>query len=1111
MNRAQAARRALLHARRVSLWSARLTMILVATTLVALVMLVGQRLHAPEWFREQLEERIERNLGGLSVEFGDVQFVLDRGWHPRLRLVDFRLGDAEGRTIVQLADARAGLALRALLKGQVQPQSVSLSGAQATLRRGRDGEVELSFGGAAAPAGQAESLPQLIRSLELNLARPELEALGSVDMDSLTLRYEDARQGRAWTLDGGVIRLDRDGADLRLSASFALLSGRDYASTVDMNYTSVIGETEAAFGVSVQDIPAEDIAAQSVALAWLGVLRAPISGALRGGIDAKGALAPLSATLQIGQGVIQPNDRTRPVPFDGARSYFTYRPDEQVLVFDELSVDSSWVSGTVEGRAFLNGVGNGTLTDMEAQFRVSGLMLDPEGQFAAPVELGETLLDLRLVPAPFRLTLGQLAVTDGGNSFVVSGDLAAEEQGWRLALDGRAERLTPERAVALWPLTLAPKPRKWVFENLAGGEITDADFAMRLAPGERPRVAADFDFDGTSIRFLKTMPPITNAKGHASLVGKRFVATATGGRIVAEEGGAVDVAGTSFIIPDVSIRKAAPGEVRMTGAGSATAVLSLLNRPPLRVLKGTPLPVDMAEGVVRANGTLKLPLKKGAQFDEMDLKARGDIAMARSAVLVPGHVVAAPVLAVDVDNDRVVISGGAKIDEVPVRARWRQPIGKGVPKKSRLVGEIELSPRLLETFAIGLPPGSVTGSGSGEFTLDFAPGRPPALSLHSALEGVRLSVPELGWSKPAPVAGRLDLNGVLGERTRVDRLRLEAPGLTATGTVLNRPEGGLDRAVLDSVRVGGWMDASVELVGRGDRAPDIRITGGTVDMRQAAFGSGGRGESGGETGPLQATLDRLQVTDTIALTDFSGQFETAGGLNGTFTGRLNGRTEVSGTVVPKDGRSAVQVKSKDAGGVFSAAGILDQGRGGDFTMTLVPVGEEGQFDGVIHVSNTRIKDAPAMAALLNAISVVGLLNELAGQGIPFATFDARFRIDPDRLTLYESSAEGASLGLSMDGVYDFNTGNLAMRGVVSPVYLLNSIGSVLTRKGEGLFGFNYTLTGPADDPKVQVNPLSGLTPGMFREIFRGAPPPTDAPATPKAPDKPATGTRGGER
>jgi hypothetical protein len=67
-------------------------------------------------------------------------------------------------------------------------------------------------------------------------------------------------------------------------------------------------------------------------------------------------------------------------------------------------------------------------------------------------------------------------------------------------------------------------------------------------------------------------------------------------------------------------------------------------------------------------------------------------------------------------------------------------------------------------------------------------------------------------------------------------------------------------------------------------------------------------------------------------------------------------------------------------------------------------------------------------------------------------------------------------------------GNMDFQGVVSPIFLLNGIGSFLTRPGEGLIGFNFTLRGPADSARVAVNPLSALTPGMFRDIFRRPPP-----------------------
>lgn len=1084
----------------------RIAVILVVTAAIAVTMLIGQRLHASDQLRDQLETRIEQNLGGLQIEFGDIQFVLGEGWRPRLRLVDVDISDADGRPILHLADARISLVLRALLRGQVQPRRIALSGALATLRRDRDGAVELSFGGAVRPAGQAASVAHLIETWDKRLMTSQLVALDVVTMDSLTLRYEDLAQGRAWTLDGGTVRLAREDGELRLSAGFSLLSGRDYASSLEMNYRSRIGDTEAEFGVSVQDIPAEDIGAQNVALAWLKVLQAPISGALRGGVGRDGRLGRLSATLQIGAGAVQPHAGARPIPFDGARSYFSYDPADRLLRFNELSVASAWGSVAAEGQAQLNVDDDRRLSDMVGQFTLSGLRVNPPGQYPEPLDLDAAGLDFKLALDPFRLTLGRLTIEDEGDVIRASGELGAGEQGWRLALEGQVDSLTPARLKVLWPAALAPKPRLWVDNNLEGGHIGDADFALRLVPGQKPDIYLDFDFAGAGITFLKSMPPIIGGTGHATLVNRRFTLTATDGHITADEGGAIAVAGTSFIVPDTSIRKETPAVVEMRGAGPVTAVLSLLNRPPLQVLKGTPLPVDMASGTLSASGRLDLPLKKGATLDDMVLNARGLISAAQSTVLVPDHLAAASDLSVEVDNHQVVLSGEITIDKVPARVRWRQPIGRDVDRTSRLTGEIELSPRLVRTFAIGLPPGSVAGQGTGSFTLDFAPGARPRLDLTSDLRGLGLSVPELGWNKPAEKAGLLEISATLGERTTVDRLKIEAAGLSATGRVVNRPGGGLERADFSNVKVGGWLDATVAMIGRGNRAPDIAILDGVLDFRRARFGGGGGSGGGG----LQVALTRLQVTDTIALNGFRGEFTTSGGLSGRFAARLNGGTAVEGTVVPSDGRSAVRVTSGDAGGVFRDAGILNHARGGAFDLTLLPVGAEGRFDGTLKVRDTWIKDAPAMAALLNAVSVVGLLNELAGEGIPFSDVDARFRMDPARLTLLEASAVGPSIGLSMDGQFDFASGTLGMRGVISPVYLLNSVGSVLTRKGEGLFGFSYTLTGPAASPRVQVNPLSGLAPGMFREVFRGAPPAAvDQPATTVEPQVRRGG--GGER
>ncbi|NBT33340.1 MAG: DUF3971 domain-containing protein, partial [Rhodobacteraceae bacterium] len=268
-----------------------------------------------------------------------------------------------------------------------------------------------------------------------------------------------------------------------------------------------------------------------------------------------------------------------------------------------------------------------------------------------------------------------------------------------------------------------------------------------------------------------------------------------------------------------------------------------------------------------------------------------------------------------------------------------------------------------------------------------------------------------------------------------------------------------------------------------NRAVGIEVAGGRMDFRRATFG-----DSAGQGGPMEIVLDSLQISEGIALTDFRGSFNAEGGFSGQFTARLNGGAAVTGTVVPQSGRSAIRLRGTDAGLAFKSIGLIQNASGGNLDLVMIPTATEGNYDCQLEVTDLRVKDAPALAGLLDAISVVGLLQQMDGQGLAFTNVDARFRLTQDQIIVTEASAVGPGLGISLYGTYTLANTVMDFQGVVSPIYLINGIGSILTRRGEGLIGFNYTLRGPLSEMKVGVDPLSVLTPGMFRDIFRRPPP-----------------------
>ncbi|OWU78031.1 hypothetical protein ATO3_01980 [Marinibacterium profundimaris] len=1089
--------------------------ILGALALLLAAMFKGQTLSAPAWMRDVVSATVERSLPGYRVDFADMHFVIRHGWRPRIGVEDLRVTDDAGRVLLDLSSAEASLAMRPLLRGQLNPKKITLTGARASFRRNADGGVALDLGGTGEIVEEAESLAELIESWEKRLLEPPLDALTEFELTAVTLRYDDALSGRSWTVDDGRLMMHRRGDRLSLAAALNLLSGRSYAATLEASYDSSIETREAAFGIQVNDMAAGDIALQAPALGWLEPLRAPISGALRGGTADDGTVLPLNATLRIGAGVLQPTDQTRPVPFEGARAYVSFDPADARLTFQELSFDSGWGGGTLEGQAWLSGLDQGRLEALVGQVGATDLSLNPAGVYPEPLSLDGAQADFRLSLHPFELTLGEALIRDGGNPIHLDGSVAATGAGWRFALNGRIPEIEAARLLQIWPTAALVKPRIWVEKNVRAGRLLDVDVAVRGAPGAaEPNVYADFDFAGGEVQFSPNLPPLQELAGEASFVDNRLVATATSGIVMGDAGGAMDVSGTAFIVPDVRAKPSTPAVLRIAGQGTPTAALSLLDRPPLNVLGKAGLPVDLASGHLALSGTLALPMQPEILVEDMEYHASGRVTDARSTVLVPDHELAAEDLDLFVDNDHVEISGDGQISGIPASFTWTQPLGQpGVG--GRVEGRVRLSTRALETFNVTLPPGYVTGEGWGDVALDLPPKEPPRLELRTDLDGIGLSVPPLGWRLSQGATGSLEVRGRLGPRPVLDRVALSGNGLSLTGSVTTQAGGGLDRARFDRFRMGNWLDVSAELRGRGaGRAPAVVINGGSLNLASAQFGEGGGGGNV-DAPPLSVSLDRLQIAKGLALTAMRGDFTTQGGLSGTFTGAMNGGTPISGRVAPQGGRSAFQIQAADAGGLFRDAGIIKQAYGGALTLTLQPAEGQGSFDGTLRVTNTNVRDGTGIGALLNSISLVGLVDELSGNGIVFSEVDARFRLTPTRLTLLSASAVGPSIGISLDGIYDLASATLDLRGVLSPLYMLNAIGSVMTRKGEGLIGVNFRLRGPASDPQVSVNPLSALAPGFLRDMFRDPAPsvgksrtePLPEGMTPPEPEPQQRGTR----
>ncbi|MEM9436905.1 MAG: AsmA-like C-terminal region-containing protein [Pseudomonadota bacterium] len=1050
-----------------------------------LTRLQAQPVPAPQWLVDRVNAQADALLPDTTLGFRSIRVGMDLQYHPQVYLDDVTVTQEGGLPIVDLRTVQGDLSVGALLGGEVELRRVELSGAVLKVRRDTDGNFDVALGQAGGgEAQQINEIEDVFGAVDRAFTAPELNGLREVVAEGITINYTDAASGQIWTGDGGQVRLFREGRGLLVTADAALLTGREDLAAISISVSREEATGAAVLSAVVEDAAAADIASQVPALAWLSAVDAPISVAFRARLEEAG-LTNLSATLELGAGGLKPNPSTTPVPFSDALVTLEYDPEARRVRFNEFLLDTAWGQASAQGTAELQDFNGGLPREIVGQFRFNNLEGALGGLYAAPQRLDKVSADFRLRLDPFTLDIGQAVVVDGASTLLGTGQVTARREGWDVAVDLGVDDVAAPRIKELWPEAFRPGLRRWIVNNIEGGTVHQGRWSVRARPGEPLDISSSFHFSDGQLRILRSLPPVTGGRGTMVMHKHALSIIVEAGSMRAPQGGEIDATGTVFHVADLR-EKPSTAEVRLVAEGTVTAMLSVLDEEPFRFLTKANQPVTLADGRARAEGEIRWPMRGGLRGRDFTVDVAADLRNVRSSTLIEGKLLTMPRARAIVTNDIVSVAGEGSLGRVAFDGAWAQPIGQG-SVGSEVRGTVELSPGALDEFDITLPPGSVSGEGRGDLQISLPPGEPPQFVLSSDLVGLRLSIPPVSWTKPPGQAGAFEIAGRLGAEPVVDRLELSAPGLDARGSITLLPGGaGLQAAVFDRVDVGDWLTTGLVLTGRGaDLPPAMTLRDGFLDLRRAQFGPG---EVGGEGPPLDVGLQSLVITDQITLTDLRAELTTTGGATGRFQGRVNGGAQVTGVVEPTPFGPRVRLRAQDGGAVIRDAGIFRQVRGGTLSLTLDPRPGEGVFDGDVDLSNIRVEDAPAMAALLSAISVVGLFEQLDGGGLVFNEVDGKFRIMPGQVVVTEGSATGASLGISVDGIFDTRSQRMDFQGVISPLYLLNGIGSIFTRRGEGLIGFNFTLQGSSNEPSVSVNPFSILTPGMFREIFRRPPP-----------------------
>jgi hypothetical protein len=317
-----------------------------------------------------------------------------------------------------------------------------------------------------------------------------------------------------------------------------------------------------------------------------------------------------------------------------------------------------------------------------------------------------------------------------------------------------------------------------------------------------------------------------------------------------------------------------------------------------------------------------------------------------------------------------------------------------------------------------------------------------------------------------------------------------------------------------------------DIVIRGASLDGTKIGRHAGDPNTGPQGAPAAEEDSNEPFHINAHLDHLVLRNSVSISPFALDATGFGEDRPqtlSFTGML-GKSPISGSVVPGEGGRKVAIQTEDTGTLLNGLFGFTSMKGGTLSVAATLPGKADaphpataavpDYLGTATITDFKIVNQPFLTRLFSAGSLMGIVNLMGGQGIDFEKATIPFASRNGIVNIRDARASSGAIGMTADGYLDRPKTQLALTGSLVPIFGVNSIlgaipllGDLLvSKKGEGVFGMTYTAEGAADEPKISVNPLSMLTPGIFRRIFEGRVPEdaqlsqlpqTPAPVTPQ--------------
>jgi len=1086
--------------------------------------------------RDQIETELSEARSGRPVGIERVELIWSQRGALELRAIGVSVEDGRGGVLSRSDEARISLDVLPLLIGRISVSRAEFIGGAMTFTRRPNGAMHIAFGPEGAPpdiiippAPRNESLEERVARVldSMEDAFKPVGAGGSlreISVRGAQLTLIDEAGGGRWNADAATFELARRGRALALRAG-AELEGAEGVAPARLRIT-----TDTRFQSAVIEFGAENARPRALfsqaALGPFAGLDAPVTMNISVGMDREAGVNRFDGEVIVGEGSADvAGDRFN---LSGGRLNGRYDIESDELIIDQIALagDRTRVGGEIRVAnvsAIMRAAPN-----QPAAFNISlpSMRLDVPGTFAEPLAFSEVQVAGAIVSAERSIRFTQLTGRTGEGAFNGAGRLYWADVGGRtrlgVELEGAVDGAVDAREVMhAWPIGLGESAREYLARTITGGRITDATVRLNITPGDladgalnNDAVDVRFNVSNASMQFISTMSPVTHARGSGVLRGNSFELTVPEARFH----------GMTLTNGRVEAPQFKPRGAMLTvsarAEGEARQVLEVLAMEPIAL--GERLPVDAATATGRSNMTLRIqrPMVREAPFEDWRFSVEGTIRDFAGSMTTRRVALSQGQLTVRGDQRAVTVSGPIRAGQSAIQnVRWTERIGRRgasvrTSSEYQISGDFDADDldRLgypIARYAQGRIGVTVTGEGQG-FDVDNA-------RIDLDLRNAAVELPRGFWTKRAGQAAsaRFVVQRQSDGGLAFDEIDARGAGLVAQGRVRLARDNSVQQVDLPRLIVEGSSDARVTAARAQDGALEVNVRGAMFDAapfmgnetapddRPAATQSAASGSSN-TSGAMRASVvvDRLKMRGGATLAEATVRVATV--HNGLLTlsaeGRSPGGEVFSLTLGPRagDARSRVRFRAGDAGFAVRALTGAENVVGGSASADGDwRGGAQSQARFTVEMRDFQVVRLPAMARLLSSAgSLTGLVEMLNGDGIGFSALEAQMTYANDRLQFTEGRLAGPSLGLTGSGSYDIRADNLDVDGVVAPSPLLNlsMLGSIpvigdllVSRRGEGVFGMTYSINGRAAEPRVGVNPVSALTPGILRRIFEPLP------------------------